>query len=83
MHGGGSPLVQAKAKQRIMEAADPAAAKMVELMESLDERISLAAARDLLDRAGFKAPTEVKIESVDAAAKILREELERRGHSDP
>ena len=78
IHGGGSPKVINKARQRIMEAADPAAARMVELIDSDDERISLAASKDLMDRAGHKAPTEVKIESVDDAARIVRDELERR-----
>ena len=64
--------------QRLLDAADPAAARLVQLVGSKDERIGLAAARDLLDRLGHKAPTEIKIESVDQAARILRDELERR-----
>ena len=74
IHGGGAPAVINKARQRIMEAADPAAARMVELMESLDERISLAASRDLLDRAGHKAPTEISIISDEALWAALEAE---------
>ena len=73
-HGGSAPQVRNKARQRIMEAADPAAARMVELMASLDERISLAASRDLLDRAGHKAPTEISIISDEALWAALEAE---------
>ena len=73
-HGGSAPQVRNKARQRIMDAADPAAARMVELMASLDERISLAASRDLLDRAGHKAPTEISILSDEALLAALEEE---------
>ena len=76
-HGGGAPQVRNKARQRIMDAADPAAARMVELMASLDERISLAASRDLLDRAGHKAPTEISILSDEALLAALEEERAR------
>ena len=77
-HGGSAPQVKNSAMQRLLDAADPAAARLVQLVSSKDERIGLAAARDLLDRLGHKAPTEIKIESVDQAARILRDELERR-----
>ena len=76
-HGGSAPQVKNRARQRIMEAADPAAARMVELMASLDERISLAASRDLLDRAGHKAPTEISILSDEALLAALEEERAR------
>ena len=76
-HGGSAPQVRNKARQRIMDAADPAAARMVELMASLDERISLAASRDLLDRAGHKAPTEIAILSDEALLAALEEERAR------
>ncbi len=78
MHGGKIPQVAKAARQRILEAADPAAAKLVALLDSQDERISLAAARDLLDRAGEKAPTQIEI-ITDAAieADIARIEAEQ------
>ncbi len=76
MHGGKIPNVVKAAKQRIMEAADPAAAKLVLLLDSEDERISLAAARDLLDRAGHKPPTEVKGQiTIESAVAIVEEEI--------
>ena len=73
-HGGSAPQVRNKARQRIMEAADPAAARLVELIASDDERISLAAARDLLDRAGEKAKTEIDLGlDPSLAAQVLRD----------
>ena len=73
-HGGSAPQVRNKARQRIMEAADPAAARMVELMASPDERISFAASKDLMDRAGYKAPTEISFVSDEKLAEMLEAE---------
>lgn len=54
-HGGAAPQVRRKAEERIAAAADPAAAKLVELMSSrkVPYSVQLAAAKDLLDRAGI------------------------------
>jgi len=54
-HGGAAPQVKRKAEERIAAAADPAAAKLVELMSSkkVPYPVQLAAAKDLLDRAGI------------------------------
>ena len=80
-HGGSAPQVKDAARQRLLAAADPAAARLVELLDSDDERVRLGAIKDLLDRSGLKPPTEVKIESVDDAATMLREELARRARN--
>lgn len=64
MHGGASAASRARAKERILAASDPAAAKIVQLMQ--DKRVpplvQLAAARDLLDRAGLAKGVEVTVE---------------------
>ncbi len=65
MHGGSAPQVVAAARRRLLEAADPAAARLVELMASDDERIGLRAARDILDRAGLAAHARVEIPEQD------------------
>lgn len=54
-HGGRAPQVRRRAEERIREAADPAAAKLVELISNkkVPYPVQLAAARDLLDRAGI------------------------------
>ena len=64
MHGGGAPQVRRRAQERILAAADTAAARLIEFMN--DRRVPwpvrLTAARDLLDRAGLNAKTTVEVE---------------------
>jgi hypothetical protein len=63
-HGGAAPQVRRKAEERIREAADPAAAKLVELMSSpeVPYNVQLQAARDLLDRAGISSAQPIQLE---------------------
>ena len=76
IHGGGAPAVKKAARQRLLDAADPAAAKLVELLDSDDERIQLAASNSLLDRTDGKPTTKIEGRiSVDSAAAALREFL--------
>lgn len=62
-HGGATKRVRERAKLRIMEAADPAAAKLVSLMRDrkVPPQVQLAAARDLLDRAGLNSIEQVQV----------------------
>jgi len=62
-HGGSAPQVRAKAQLRIMEAADPAAAKLVQLMQDkkVPPAVQLAAAKDLLDRAGITSTRALEL----------------------
>jgi hypothetical protein len=63
LHGGKSPAVQAAARRRLLEAADPAAARLVELLESDDESVALRAAQAILDRAGMgPSSTQVQVD---------------------
>jgi len=63
LHGGASPQAQAKARERILAAADMAAKKLIEFMN--DKRVPypvrLSACRDLLDRAGLGARQAVDL----------------------
>lgn len=63
MHGGATMAARAKAQERIAAAADPAASKVVALMQdkAVPAAVQLAAARDLLDRAGLKSAEEVVV----------------------
>lgn len=63
-HGARAPQVRRKAQQRILEASDKAAAKLIELMSSpkVADNVKLAAARDLLDRANIVGTQQVAIE---------------------
>ena len=62
MHGGSAPQVRAAAMRRLLEAADPVAAELVRLAtQSKDERVRLAACRDLLDRVAVASPKQIEI----------------------
>jgi hypothetical protein len=57
VHGGSAPQVIAAARRRILAAADPVAARLIEIATSKTTvpRDAIVAARDLLDRAGLLA----------------------------
>jgi hypothetical protein len=63
-HGGSAPQVKRKAQERLEFAADKAAQKLIEFMNSskVPYPVRLQACRDLLDRAGLKAGTELTIQ---------------------
>jgi hypothetical protein len=64
MHGGATKTARARAQERIAEASDPAAKKLVDLMrdKKVPYSVQLAAAKDLLDRAGIGTEQAVTIE---------------------
>lgn len=63
MHGSATAAARAKAEERILMAADPAAATLIRLMrdKKVPPQVQLAAARDLLDRAGLSKTTQLQI----------------------
>ena len=64
MHGGAAPQVKRAAQMRILQASDKAAARLVEMMQdkTIPPAIQLAAARDLLDRAGLIGKQEIELD---------------------
>jgi len=64
MHGGAAPQVRRAAAVRILMASDLAAARLVAMMQdkSLPAVVQLAAARDLLDRAGLTSKQEIAVD---------------------
>ena len=62
-HGGGSPQVVAAAKRRLMMQSDRMGALLMQIAEdeSMPPAVRLAAIRDVLDRAGVTAKTEVEV----------------------
>jgi hypothetical protein len=64
-HGGRAPQVKRTARQRLLEAADPAAARLVKALESEDERAAIAAAKLILDRAGLHPTQTVELTGKD------------------
>jgi hypothetical protein len=65
-HGGASPQAKAGARARLLEASDPASAKLLELLDSDDEAVVLRAATAILDRSGH-GPTTKQV-NVDGGA---------------
>jgi hypothetical protein len=67
-HGGTAPQVRRKAQERIIAAADLAAARLIEFMndKKVPYNVRLAATRDLLDRSIGPAAQTVKL-GLDAA----------------
>jgi hypothetical protein len=63
MHGGAAPQVRRRAEQRILEASDKAAATLVRIMQdtTIAPALQIAAARDLLDRAGLSGKQTLEI----------------------
>ena len=71
-HGAKSPQAQHSARQRLEEAADPVAARLVKLaLETADERVLVMAATAVLDRGGCHPTQAVRFESPDAAKAAL------------
>lgn len=70
-HGGGAPQVRKKAAERIAEAADDAAALLVQFMEDPknDTKVRTQIAQDLLNRAGYggKNAVDLKVSVFDEA----------------
>lgn len=66
IHGGAAPQVLKKARERLLDAADPASAKLRELLDSDDEAVALRAATAILDRSGH-GPTTKQV-NVDGGA---------------
>jgi uncharacterized protein (UPF0147 family) len=61
MHGGKAPQVRAAAQRRILEnLVTPALATLRNLVTdpNVPPNVKLGASRDILDRTGFKPPTE-------------------------
>jgi len=74
-HGGSAPQVRERAQQRILDAADSAAGKLVQLMRSpkVPPQIQLAAAKDLLDRAGITSRRAFEVEVTAKYEQLLPE----------
>jgi hypothetical protein len=64
-HGGSAPQVKQAAMQRLLAAADPAAARLVEIVRSpkTETKDAIVAIRELFDRAGIRAevPTAANV----------------------
>lgn len=83
LHGGGSPQAQRKAKERLLAAADPAAAALVEIVKDGENRPAdrIRAAKEILDRAGIQGESKVEVSTgidVEGLREALQEGFENR-----
>lgn len=78
----GRPAMDPQLKQMALAKSPEAFAKVVQLLESTDQKIALAAAKEILDRAHGKPAQSVELSNVDntplfAAIQII--ELVKQG----
>ena len=69
MHGGSAPQVREAARRRLLALVDPALATLARSLK-LDgpaASVALAAAKDVLDRAGMKGAEVLQLTGVDGA----------------
>jgi len=70
MHGGAAPQVKNAARLRLLAMVDPALAALSEIVSDPDpmaRQQRLAAAKDILDRAGYKATDTLQVSGIDGA----------------
>jgi hypothetical protein len=81
MHGGLAPQVRAKAEERILAIAESQAIPRIAYLinHAENESVSLAAARDFMDRAGF-SPKQRQELSGDVTFTLR---IDRGGDSEP
>jgi len=61
-HGAAAPQVRQKALERLAALVDPAITRLAQLLQDADQdSVSLRAAVDLLDRAGFKPGDKLQL----------------------
>jgi hypothetical protein len=60
-HGGASQQVRRRAQERLAALVDPAITELAKLIRDADgDSVKLAAIRDVLDRAGYKAADKLE-----------------------
>jgi len=76
MHGGGAPQVEKKARERLNDLVDPAINKLAEALEhgKLSPQ-AITAARDILDRTGYKPGVDLKVTGAPDVYDSGREKL--------
>lgn len=76
LHGAAAPQVQAKARQRLLQALDPAAAELVRIArEGKKEAVRVRAIEAIMDRTGL--PREEKVELGLTVADEARKRLNK------
>jgi hypothetical protein len=73
-HGGSARQVKEAARRRLLELVDPALVRLDDMVrESDDERVVLAAVKEILTRAGIEPPIPI----VEITTEMLEDEIAR------
>lgn len=71
-HGGAAPQVKRRAQLRLLELVDPAIVTLAKVMANGEnDQVRLAAAKDILDRAGVPRQSEATVRVEDARELLL------------
>lgn len=63
VHGGAAPQVKAKAMQRLIDAAEDAAAELIRIIQNAEsESVRVSAIKELFERAGIGEAQRVALE---------------------
>lgn len=82
-HGGAAGQVKAKAQERLLALVDPALAVLYKIVTRGEaDDLSLKAARDILDRAGFARATRVQQEVSGGEGEPVRFTLNLTGEGE-
>jgi hypothetical protein len=66
MHGGAAPQVKKSAQERLTEMVDPLLTELFRIAQASDsDAVRLAAIKDALDRAGYRANTRLELTGKD------------------
>jgi hypothetical protein len=73
VHGGAAPQVKRSAQERLLALVDPALAVLSKaLRDTKQPKIAFDAARDVLDRAGYRQTERLEVTGEMSIAAILR-----------
>ena len=81
MHGGGAPQVIKKARERLDALVDPAIARLAVLVDDEDNKVALAAAKDILDRDDITGKTKIEHTGAEGGDVITKIEIDWVGTS--
>jgi hypothetical protein len=83
-HGGSARQVKEAARRRLLELVDPALVRLDRMVrESDDERVVLAAVKEILTRAGIEPPlpvVEITTEMIEDEIARLKAEIEAENY---
>ena len=75
-HGGAAPQVIKKARERLADLVDPAIGRLKVLVNAEDERVALAAAKDILDRNDLTGKTKHEITGPEGEPAVTKIEID-------